>query len=84
MGDAASRLAGIGQLEAAARVCEEGFNEVPAGKRRTLIRILIDVVSGPPLGDDLSVALLARVVTLFLFARLDETGDRTEPRLLAD
>jgi P-type Ca2+ transporter type 2C len=47
MDDAASPLAGLGDEEAAARLRDEGFNEVPAGNRRTVIGILLDVVSEP-------------------------------------
>src|ERR1041385_3070249 len=47
MDEAASALAGLSEAEAAARLRDEGFNELPARRRRTGLRILIDVMREP-------------------------------------
>ena len=47
MDDAAAMPAGLSEAEAAARLRDEGFNELPGRHRRTLFRILFDVVAEP-------------------------------------
>ena len=44
---AVSRSAGLSEHEAAARLRDEGYNELPARGRRTALRIFVDVVREP-------------------------------------
>ena len=39
--------AGLGEQEASSRLSTEGPNELPQGKRRTLLRIVIEVLRDP-------------------------------------
>jgi P-type Ca2+ transporter type 2C len=66
---------GLSEAEAAARLRAEGFNELPVRQRRTLLRILIDVVSEPMFALLLGAAAvylalgdLREAVVLVLFA----------------
>ncbi len=75
MDDAASPLAGLSEPEAAARLRDEGFNELPARHRRTALRILVDVVREPMFALLLGAAAvylalgdLKEAVVLFAFA----------------
>jgi Ca2+-transporting ATPase len=71
MDDTASRPAGLGEAEAAVRLRNEGFNELPARNRRTVIWILIDVVREP------MFALLLGAAAVYL-----ALGDRKEAVVL--
>jgi Ca2+-transporting ATPase len=72
---ATARLAGLSEAEAAARLRDEGFNELPARSRRTAMRILMDVMREPMFALLLGAALvylalgdLTEAVVLFAFA----------------
>ncbi len=58
MEDAAAAAPGLSEAEAAARLREEGFNELPGRTRRTLFRILVDVVREPMFALLLGAALV--------------------------
>jgi len=75
MDDAVSQVADLSEAEAAVRLRDDGFNELPAGNRRTVIRILIDVVREPMFALLLGAALvylalgdLKEAVVLCVFA----------------
>ncbi|HEV8679964.1 MAG TPA: cation-transporting P-type ATPase, partial [Stellaceae bacterium] len=68
---AAARLTGLGGQEAAARLRDEGYNELPAGNRRTLLRILIGIIGEP------MFALLLGAAAVYL-----ALGDLTEAVVL--
>lgn len=45
--DEGTRLSGLSEAEAASRLAAEGFNELPAGKRRTLLSIALEILGEP-------------------------------------
>ena len=47
MDDATAIVPGLSEAEAAARLRDEGFNELPGRHRRTVVRILFDVLAEP-------------------------------------
>ncbi len=75
MNDAAPTSTGLSDGEAAARLRDEGFNELPGRQRRGALRILVDVVSEPMFALLLGAAAvylalgdLKEAVVLLLFA----------------
>ncbi len=62
---------GLSEIEAQKRLREEGYNELPSGKRRSVWHILIEVIREPML------LLLLACGTIYLFI-----GDRAEASLL--
>ena len=75
MDDATARSAGLSEAEAAARLRDEGFNELPARTRRGAIRIALDILREPMfallLGAGavyLALGDLKEAVVLFAFA----------------
>lgn len=51
-------ISGLSEAEAAARLLTEGYNELPRQERRTVVRILIDVVREPMLAMLLGAGLI--------------------------
>ena len=75
MDDATARSAGLSEAEAAARLRDEGFNELPARTRRGAIRIAVDILREPMFALLLGAAAvylalgdLKEAVVLFAFA----------------
>jgi P-type Ca2+ transporter type 2C len=66
-----SRLAGLTQADAQARLKAEGFNELPRPERRTALRIVLEVLREPML------ALLVGAAFIYLLL-----GDLTEGLIL--
>jgi Ca2+-transporting ATPase len=58
MDDRSARSAGLGEAEAAARLRDEGFNELPGRTRRGAIRIVADILREPMFALLLGAALV--------------------------
>src|SRR5579872_6228189 len=50
MSEPSPDLRGLSETEAASRIASEGYNELPHPERRSLARIVVDVVSEPMFG----------------------------------
>src|ERR1700693_3691013 len=75
MDNAAAPLGGLSEPEAASRLRDEGFNELPARRRRSVIRIVIEILREPMFALLLGAAAVylalgerKEAVVLFAFA----------------